>query len=306
MSNAEVTKSAAARHPSRCGALAAVLLAAGVFAGAAAAHPHPANQNYSVFFPTGAMGGSITMITGIGPPPTSSILHARIDLTFQAQGTPADDVTISVEAMVNGAPKTIVVTGAMLGFPAATSGTYSGAFATDALNGLVTGFPGFPSSILDIHLYADPGGGIHGAILAGKVTVVANSSLTADVPSISLTTGGIQSLGLNAGPAHAGATYLLLGSISGTQPGIAVPGGALPLQPDPWFFWTLSNPNSVVLQNSFGALDGAGSAQASFLVPPATAPGLVGLVFHHAYVVLDGAGQKIVQASIPVGLELEA
>lgn len=305
MSNGDLAGVETLRRPIGFVALVSALLVPAILSSVVIAHPHPSSQNYSVFFPTGALGGSIITITGIGPPPTSSILHTRIDLTFQAQGTPADDMTISVEAMVDGAPKTIVVTGAMLGFPAATTGTYSGVFSTDALNGLVTGFPGFPSSILDIHLYADPGGGIHGAILAGKVTVVANSSLTADVPSISLATGGIQNLGLNAGLPHAGATYFLLGSISGTQPGIAAPGGTIPLNPDPWFFWTLGNPNSAVLANSLGVLDGGGSAQSSFTVPPVAAPGLVGLVFHHAYVVLDGAGQKIVYASIPVGLELE-
>jgi hypothetical protein len=287
-------------------AVALAATAVGLFTVVAAAHPHPSSQGYSVFFPTGALGGSITMITGIGPPPGSSILHTRVDLTFQAQGTPADDVTISVEAMVNGGAETIVVTGAMLGFPGATSGTFSGSFNTDDLNGLVTGFAGFPSSILDIHLYADPGGGIHGTILSGKVTVIANSSLTADVPSISLASGGVQSLGLNAGAAHAGKTYLLLGTISGTQPGITAPGGAIPLNLDAWFMWTLGNPNSAVLPNSFGVLDGGGSAQASFVLPPVAAPSLVGLVFHHAYVVLDGSGQKIVYSSIPVGLELDS
>lgn len=269
------------------------------------AHEHPSNQEYAVLLPTGPMGGSILTITGIGPPGGSSILHARVELAFQAQGTPASNVKISIEAHVDGGTKAIVVSGQMLGFPAQPHGTFSGSFDSDALNGLVQGFGGIgSSSILDIHVYAEPGGGIQGSILSGKVTAVANSSLMADVPSISLAVGGKQSLALAAGAAHAGAPYVLLGSFSGTTPGAAVPGGTLPLNPDAWLLFTLSNPNNVVLSNNVGLLDAAGRAQAAFTLPPTSPPSLAGLVVHHAYAVLDPLKQKVVFASIPVGVKL--
>lgn len=287
--------------------LGATLLSSVIFAIAARAHEHSASENYSVLFPTGPLGGSIITITGIGPPGGSSILHTVVALKFQAQGTPASNVKISVEAMVDGGTKEIVVSGQMLGFPAQMHGIFTGSFDTDALNGLVQGFGGFGgSSILDIHVYAEPGGGIQGSILDGKVTVVANSSLMADTPSISLATGGTQALKLNASATYAGATYLLLGSVSGTAPGVAVPGGLLPLNLDAWFQFTLANPNNALLSNGLGTLDAQGSAQAAFALPPIADASLVGLVVHHAFAVLDASNQKVVFVSIPVGVTLDA
>ncbi len=276
-------------------------------ASAVRAHEHPASTDYSVILPTGPLGGSIITITGIGPPGGSSILHTFVDLKFQAQGTPASNVKISIAAMVDGDKKEIVVSGQLLGFPAQPQGTYTGSFESDALNGLVQGLGGVGgSSILDIHVYAEPGGGIQGSIVAGKVTVVANSSLVADAPSISLATGGAQALTLNAGPAHAGATYLLLGSASGTEPGVPVAGGLLPLNLDAWFHFTFANPNNAVLSNSLGVLDAGGSSQAALTLPPIADPSLIGLVVHHAYAVLDASNQKVVFVSIPVGVKLDA
>jgi hypothetical protein len=98
-----------------------------------------------------------------------------------------------------------------------------------------------------------------------------------------------QALDLDAGPAYAGLLYQVLGSLSGTAPGISLTGGLhLPLNPDAYFSYTL-NPSGRPLVNSIGVLDANGRARASLelgRVPLA----LIGQTFHHAFVV-NAAGQ---------------
>lgn len=111
-----------------------------------------------------------------------------------------------------------------------------------------------------------------------------------ETPAISLSTGGALSFGMNPGPAFANQLYFLLGSLSGTSPGIGLPGGSLvPLNLDPYLSFTLSNPNTPPLANSFGFLNGAGQTinTPGFNLPPGLPPGLADQTVHHAFVVLD-------------------
>jgi Tol biopolymer transport system component len=102
------------------------------------------------------------------------------------------------------------------------------------------------------------------------------------------TGGGAQALlSLKAGSAHAGAIYLLLGSSLGTFPGIPAGNFVLPLQPDPYFAFTLANPNSSLLSPSLAVLNSKGSGSAWFRLPAAAVPELAGLTAHHAFVTLD-------------------
>ena len=99
-------------------------------------------------------------------------------------------------------------------------------------------------------------------------------------------TGGSQSWSLDAGGAQAFQLYFVLGTQSGTRPGLPFGGAVIPLVPDPWFSATLSAANSSVYTNSLGLLDGQGRAVASFNFPPGFAS-YAGTLFHHAFVVLD-------------------
>jgi hypothetical protein len=112
------------------------------------------------------------------------------------------------------------------------------------------------------------------------------------IPSeLSMASGGTQSLAINFGPSHAGELYLLLGSTSGTTPATpAGPGIHLPLATDSYLIYTLQNPNSPPLTGSFGSLSASGTASATFTLPTAFDPGLVGVTLHHAAVAFDLTG----------------
>ena len=113
-------------------------------------------------------------------------------------------------------------------------------------------------------------------------------SLTADTFEVSLSMGGVQNLTLNAGPTPTLNFYFVLGSASGTSPGVPVDGLTLPLNyPDSYLDFTLTSPNTSQLGNTFGVLSPSGSGTASVSVPPGTDSSLAGLEVNHAFLVID-------------------
>lgn len=121
--------------------------------------------------------------------------------------------------------------------------------------------------------------------------------------SLSVASGGAQLLTLEDA-AHANELYLLLGSASGTQPGVALGGGiVLPLQPDAYTNYTLAQPNHPPLSGSLGVL-AAGGSNATFSLPQNSDPALVGLTVEHAFVTIDTAAPAVTSASnaVPVSL----
>ncbi|MDF1799272.1 MAG: VCBS repeat-containing protein [Planctomycetota bacterium] len=127
-------------------------------------------------------------------------------------------------------------------------------------------------------------------------------ALYADVFALDAVAGGTQLFGLTAGAAHAGEAYFLLGSLSGTTPGIPLGVGVLPLNLDAYLNLSLVSPASTPLTQSIGVLDGTGAASASLVLPPGFATGLVGLEAHHAFVTLAATGVSFVSNAVPVVL----
>jgi hypothetical protein len=102
--------------------------------------------------------------------------------------------------------------------------------------------------------------------------------------------------------AHAGHAYLLLGSLSGTAIGTALPGGAtLPLNFDFLTSTMLTQFNSGIFINTLGTLDAQGGAASTLLVPPGLLSGLSGLHLDFAHMTFDPS-VSIVRASnaVPV------
>ncbi|MEX1024525.1 MAG: FG-GAP repeat protein [Planctomycetota bacterium] len=127
-----------------------------------------------------------------------------------------------------------------------------------------------------------------GAVSAWSLAGLGCPSLLGAPAAVSVGTGGTHRLRLDAGAAHAGELYLVLGSLRGSSPGFYFGGFVIPLTlPSPYFNLTLTNPNSAVLVNTFSALDAAGRSTAAFVLPPGSNPSLVGRTAHHAFVTLD-------------------
>ena len=137
----------------------------------------------------------------------------------------------------------------------------------------------------------------------GQLDGCENLSLTGDVASVSISAGGSQAFGLDAGVANAGALYVLVGSASGTSPGTPVDSVVLPLNFDNYTSITLSNPTPPLV-NAVGTLDAQGTGSASFVIPGGVlGAGTVGLEFDHAYVLFGGT---VYFASNAIGVQLGA
>jgi hypothetical protein len=101
--------------------------------------------------------------------------------------------------------------------------------------------------------------------------------------------------------------FVLLGSASGTVPGLADPvtGLVLPLNFDPYFELLYASSGAGIVAPFFGFLDANGNATATVTVPAGTNPSLVGLHLDHAYLTIDLFGTGLMGlASNPVPLEL--
>lgn len=129
--------------------------------------------------------------------------------------------------------------------------------------------------------------------------VVLRATLSQSAPSVSLAAGGQVTFHLDAGAAHAGKLHLLAGSLSGTVPGLRLGSVTLPLNPDPYFDFTVTEPG-LLIRGALGRLDAAGRARAVYRLPPGLDPGLVGRVAHHAFVVIGTASFDAVSAAVPL------
>lgn len=129
--------------------------------------------------------------------------------------------------------------------------------------------------------------------------------LSADRGLVSVSLGGVVDFALEAGGAAGGDLYLLLGSSSGTAPGLVLDGVTLPLAvPDTYFDFSLANANGGALADTFGVLGAGGDATASLTIPPGSSLGLAGLSLHHAFLTLDAGSGVAESASNAVPLLL--
>ena len=113
---------------------------------------------------------------------------------------------------------------------------------------------------------------------------------TGDLTAISATTGGTLTMNQQlTNPALAGNPFLILGSLTGTAPGIPLGGGiTLPLVIDSYTIFSVENTNQPpIFGNTLGVLDGMAAATSTFTLPPGIAGPAVGLSLHHASLILD-------------------
>jgi len=123
-----------------------------------------------------------------------------------------------------------------------------------------------------------------------------------DASEISGSFGGTIEFSLNAGTGNAGRDYLLVDSLSGTDPGTLLPGGlaAIPLNHD-WFTdFILARLNTSLFSNFSGTLDGSGKGTAQLNALPI--PTWVGTTIHFAYALenpCDYASNPVALTAVP-------
>ena len=120
--------------------------------------------------------------------------------------------------------------------------------------------------------------------------------------AISSQVGGVYPMRLVLDASHAGAIYIVLGSVSGTAPGTPFLGAHLPLNFDGWFLYTLTHPDGAVTEDSAGFLDADGRADANFKLPPFALGGPA--TAHHAAVVFDPVTLAVVTVSNALEVQL--
>ena len=149
-----------------------------------------------------------------------------------------------------------------------------------------------------------PPGDPNPIFFAGAAHVYDFPSLHGVPEAIGAATGGTQAIELDAPAAMAGFTYLVLGSLSGTSPGVAIDGFVLPLNPDPYLTKTLTSPTAPPLTSGLGLLDDHGDASITLTLAPN--PAVAGLTVHHAALVLELTPTLLAirQATGAVALEL--
>ena len=124
---------------------------------------------------------------------------------------------------------------------------------------------------VNVHSTAHPGGEIRDQVRIGCIN--------ADTDLICPTNGGTARMAIAGGPTNAGQLFLVLGSTSGSSPGIPVGTDILPLNLDAFFNFMLTSPNTPPFTNSFGTLDALGNGETVFSVPSGTNPALIGVKF---------------------------
>lgn len=129
-----------------------------------------------------------------------------------------------------------------------------------------------------------------------------HEAFESDVETVSFSARGSQELTLRAGAENAGRPFLVLGSLSGTEPGFDVGTVHVPIVRDRYFRASLLLPWLAPIVPLFGVLDENGEASTEFKASRLHGKGFwVGRTLHHAYVVFGGR-RSVVFASnaVPV------
>lgn len=258
------------------------------------AHQNTTLPNEALGAPDGAVAslgveGFLVLDTGAG---NEVVDGPGVDLTITEALFPGDNLPEAYRVFVGDAYDQSTLVGTGVGtqsFDLAGTGVASSRYVR--VEDATAGDPDDPFAGFDLDALTILNG-------AGQVTALAG-----DVASVSLATGGTQTLQLAA--PYVAELYLILGSASGTTPGTtAVPSLlTLPLNNDAYLNYTLTNPNTVLMP-SLGTLDASGLASAVLTVPPGLNPGLAGTTLDHAFVVLDPVTLGTVFVSNPVALTL--
>ena len=139
---------------------------------------------------------------------------------------------------------------------------------------------------------------------SARVTSYADLPLTENGHLASLAAGVNIQLDIDFGPTYGGRGYWVIGSLSGTSPGVTAGAVHVDLNFDSYTSAMIQYPNTHQFDNTFGLLDGAGEAAASIVVPAgAIDPSFIGVTVWHAVGVFTGAEFLTASQTVPTTLE---
>jgi hypothetical protein len=248
--------------------------------------------------------GAATLEIYVRPDTYKAAINAPSLWTLVAQ-TPVIGQGVGLPTPVNAALDVVIPAGARFGFYVTNTG---GAAQPDVQTTLGLGqifTDGLNLAVLQGIGNAYPFGAEVDDMLFNGTLVYQTLGLAGTPHEVSVSQGGLQTMGLSPGPQFADMPYLLVGSLSGTSPGFFINGFTLPINFDLYTLLTLSAPNAPPLSGSFGFLDPLGLGACTFQTPPGLSPAFVGTTVNHAFVVIQVVPAilgKVVFASEPLPL----
>lgn len=235
-----------------------------------------------------------------GPTDYTLALHnelplAEVSLQLRVEGIPLDNSTVALRwSDASGTPYTLAPTSTIALNPADPNEQQ---FIWDpiALGGL---------GITDAELVFMASGAHMGLDVIIVDHRVEHDGLVGDADQLSLSSGGVQALEIDAGAAHAGDLYFVVGSLHGSSPGTPYAGLTLPINFDFYTLTTINQANTGFFQNTVGFLDNHGIGHAALSLPAGSAPSLAGLHAEHAAVLFDPVSLAPLANTGPEGVDL--
>lgn len=130
------------------------------------------------------------------------------------------------------------------------------------------------------------------------------AALKAQVTWVALSQPAPQAFRLEVGDSVGDLSYLMLGSVTGTKPGIMLGGKPVPLNLDPYLMWCFAG--NPLLLGGMGTFSDANAfqvhmADAWFVAPSGMPPSVANITMAHAFVVFDSATGGVRAVSNPKG-----
>jgi len=143
------------------------------------------------------------------------------------------------------------------------------------------------------------------AVVSGSAFAFRRGQLMHGHTTLRVTGGEQQDFLLVAGAANSFKLHWIVGSASGTTPGIALtPTITAPLNFDNYALKTIGSTNSPPILGSLGLLDIDGVSKRTLIIPPGLQPSLAGLTLHHAYLIFEPLTFDLIGVSNAVPMTL--
>ncbi|MEZ5980242.1 MAG: YCF48-related protein [Planctomycetota bacterium] len=129
----------------------------------------------------------------------------------------------------------------------------------------------------------------------GTYALTDDKTLVATPQVASLSLGGVQRFVLRPGADRANEVFVVLGTLSGTSPGLFDPltGLTVPIVYDAYTSLILFSGGAGLVSPNIGLIDDDGTASSEFRLPAGTSPSFVGKTLHHAYLTVDLLGSGL-------------